>query len=68
MASGSGENLNEHILGGRWPAAQERLELLEEAVAVMRELWRGGMVNHHGSDQRGFFQFWQRELAPRLGL
>jgi G6PDH family F420-dependent oxidoreductase len=45
---GSGEALNEHITGSRWPPADLRLEMLEEAVAVIRELWKGGMVNHHG--------------------
>ena len=35
---GSGEALNEHILGDRWPEADERLEMLEEAVEVMRAL------------------------------
>jgi G6PDH family F420-dependent oxidoreductase len=38
---GSGEALNEHILGDRWPGADERLEMLEEAVEVMRKLWTG---------------------------
>src|SRR5947209_1256752 len=45
---GSGEALNEHILGHRWPPTDTRLEMLEEAVAVMRELWKGGFVTHHG--------------------
>ncbi|TMM17306.1 MAG: TIGR03557 family F420-dependent LLM class oxidoreductase [Actinobacteria bacterium] len=45
---GSGENLNEHILGDRWPPAAVRLDMLEEAVDVMRGLWRGGSYNHHG--------------------
>ena len=33
---GSGENLNEHILGHRWPPVATRLEMLEEAVEVIR--------------------------------
>jgi G6PDH family F420-dependent oxidoreductase len=45
---GSGEALNEHVLGDRWPTADERLEMLEEAVAVMRKLWTGEVVDHHG--------------------
>jgi coenzyme F420-dependent glucose-6-phosphate dehydrogenase len=45
---GTGEALNEHILGGPWPSAAVRRELLEEAVAVIRELWRGGLVEHRG--------------------
>jgi G6PDH family F420-dependent oxidoreductase len=46
---GSGEALNEHILGDPWPPADLRLEMLEEAVAVMRELWGGEMVDHSGT-------------------
>src|SRR5436305_9112402 len=45
---GTGENLNEHILGDRWPLPDERLELLEEAVEVMRLLWQGGEQTHRG--------------------
>jgi G6PDH family F420-dependent oxidoreductase len=45
---GSGEALNEHILGHRWPPVATRLEMLEEAVAVMRKLWKGELVTHHG--------------------
>jgi coenzyme F420-dependent glucose-6-phosphate dehydrogenase len=45
---GSGENLNEHILGDRWPEANVRLEMLEEAVAVIRLLWQGGQKSHRG--------------------
>jgi G6PDH family F420-dependent oxidoreductase len=45
---GSGENLNEHVLGDHWPPADVRLEMLEEAVEVMRALWSGEVVTHHG--------------------
>src|SRR5919112_2741871 len=45
---GTGEALNEHILGTRWPGADERLEMLEEAVEVMRALWTGEVVDHRG--------------------
>ena len=48
LGVGSGEALNEHILGDRWPAADERLEMLEEAVEVIRTLWQGGMQSHRG--------------------
>jgi G6PDH family F420-dependent oxidoreductase len=41
LGVGSGEALNEHILGDHWPPADVRLEMLEEAVQVMRLLWRG---------------------------
>lgn len=48
LGLGSGENLNEHILGDRWPPAQVRMEMLEEAVKVIRMLWQGGVQNYHG--------------------
>ncbi len=49
LGVGSGENLNEHIFGDRWPPSDVRQEMLEEAVEVMRLLWRGGMQNHDGN-------------------
>ncbi|WP_030293526.1 LLM class F420-dependent oxidoreductase [Streptomyces katrae] len=48
LGLGSGENLNEHVVGPGWPAAHIRLEMLEEAVEIIRELFGGGSVNHHG--------------------
>ena len=48
LGVGSGENLNEHILGQRWPEAPVRLEMLEEAVEVIRKLWQGSQISHHG--------------------
>jgi G6PDH family F420-dependent oxidoreductase len=48
LGVGSGEALNEHILGDRWPEADVRLEMLEEAVEVIRALWQGGQQSHHG--------------------
>ena len=48
LGVGSGEALNEHILGTHWPEADVRLEMLEEAVEVMRGLWRGGQYTHRG--------------------
>jgi G6PDH family F420-dependent oxidoreductase len=49
---GSGEALNEHILGDPWPAADVRLEMLEEAVELIRRLWGGEVVNHRGRHYR----------------
>lgn len=49
LGVGSGENLNEHITGQRWPEADVRQDMLEEAVAVMRLLWQGGTQSHHGA-------------------
>jgi coenzyme F420-dependent glucose-6-phosphate dehydrogenase len=48
LGVGTGENLNEHVLGLRWPATEVRREMLEEAVDVMRDLWRGELTSHHG--------------------
>jgi G6PDH family F420-dependent oxidoreductase len=48
LGVGSGEALNEHILGDHWPEADVRIEMLEEAVEVMRLLWQGGSQSHHG--------------------
>src|ERR1700683_560410 len=45
---GTGENLNEHILGNRWPPVAARLEMLVEAIEVIRRLWKGEYVTHHG--------------------
>ena len=52
LGLGSGEALNEHILGDRWPGADERLEMLEEAVDVIRTLWRGGVHDYRGDHYR----------------
>ena len=49
MALGSGEAANEHITGERWPETEIRLEMLEEAITVMRLLWQGGNQSHHGT-------------------
>jgi G6PDH family F420-dependent oxidoreductase len=48
LGVGSGEALNEHITGVRWPGAAERLEMLEEAVALIRDLFTGEQVDHRG--------------------
>src|SRR4029453_17388960 len=48
LGVGSGENLNEHVVGEVWPAPDERLSMLEEAIEVMRLLWQGGEQTHRG--------------------
>lgn len=47
LGVGSGENLNEHITGSKWPEVDVRLDMLEEAVRVIRLLWSGETVSHH---------------------
>ncbi|MEX2226506.1 MAG: TIGR03557 family F420-dependent LLM class oxidoreductase [Dehalococcoidia bacterium] len=49
LGVGTGENLNEHITGERWPSANVRREMLEEAVWIIRKLWSGENVDHEGS-------------------
>lgn len=48
LGLGSGENLNEHVVGARWPAPRDRLDMLEEAVEVIRRLFTGDLIAHHG--------------------
>ena len=48
LGVGTGENLNEHVLGMRWPSADIRREMLEEALEVIRALWTGELTTHRG--------------------
>jgi G6PDH family F420-dependent oxidoreductase len=49
LGLGSGENLNEHIVGAHWPPIPVRQEKLGEAVDVIRKLWSGVRINHRGT-------------------
>jgi G6PDH family F420-dependent oxidoreductase len=49
LGLGTGEALNEHILGGHWPEIDVRQEMLEESVDVIRELWKGRLTSHRGN-------------------
>ena len=48
LGLGTGENLNEHVLGDAWPEGAVRLEMLAEAIEVIRLLWQGGYQSHRG--------------------
>ncbi len=48
LGVGTGENLNEHILGDRWAPHPIRLAMLEEALELIRELWRGENTTFRG--------------------
>src|SRR5437763_1945773 len=48
LGVGSGEALNEHIVGARWPEATVRLAMLEEAIEIIRALWQGDQKSHYG--------------------
>ncbi len=49
LGVGSGEALNEQAATGTWPAWPERWERLVEAISIIRALWTGGHVSHHGN-------------------
>src|SRR5687768_15654177 len=49
LGVGTGEALNEHILGDKWPEFEVRAEMLEEAVEVIRLLWEGEQASHYGT-------------------
>lgn len=48
LGVGTGEHLNEHVVGDGWPAADVRMEMLEEAIEVIRKLHSGEFVRHRG--------------------
>jgi len=48
LGVGTGENLNEHVVGQGWPETEIRQARLEEAIEVIRLLWKGGNQSHHG--------------------
>jgi G6PDH family F420-dependent oxidoreductase len=52
LGVGTGENLNEHILADRWPSSAVRLEMLEEAIELMRRLWKGELTTFGGDHYR----------------
>jgi hypothetical protein len=48
LALGSGENLNEHVVGKGWPAIAQRQDMLREAIEIIRALFGGGLVDWRG--------------------
>ena len=49
LGLGSGENLNEHIVGAKWPSAPVRQAMLAEAIDIIRLLWQGGEQTYSGT-------------------
>ncbi|MDQ3993143.1 MAG: TIGR03557 family F420-dependent LLM class oxidoreductase [Actinomycetota bacterium] len=49
LGLGTGENLNEHVVGQGWPAPDERLDMFEEAIEIIRLLWEGGEQTFRGA-------------------
>ena len=48
LGLGSGENLNEHVVGKGWPTIERRQDMLREAINIIRELFGGNLVNWRG--------------------
>src|SRR4051794_9460544 len=48
LGVGTGELLNEHVVGGRWESVDVRREQLAEAVEAIRLLWGGGYRSYRG--------------------
>jgi len=48
LGLGSGENLNEHVIGEGWPAVDARQQMLAEAIEIIRALHTGELVTHDG--------------------
>ncbi|NCT91800.1 TIGR03557 family F420-dependent LLM class oxidoreductase [Cellulomonas sp. APG4] len=62
---GAGENLNEHVVGERWPAVGERHDMLEEAIEIIRPLLAGERVTYSGEHYRvDSAHVWDRPETP----
>jgi G6PDH family F420-dependent oxidoreductase len=48
LGLGSGERLNEHVVGQAWPSVGVRHRMLTEAIQIIRELWTGKYVSYTG--------------------
>ena len=48
LGLGSGENLNEHVIGEGWPPVSQRQDMLAEAITIIRELHSGELVTWQG--------------------
>ncbi|HEV7204101.1 MAG TPA: LLM class F420-dependent oxidoreductase [Jatrophihabitans sp.] len=70
LGLGAGENLNEHIIGQGWPAANVRHEMFDEALQIITELFAGGYVNFVGDHYRvDSAKLWDLpDTPPRIGI
>lgn len=66
LAVGSGQLINEHITGDRWPAKPQRNERLRESADVMRRLWAGETVTHRGHVTVSEAKLWTRPQRPPM--
>ncbi|GAB4584914.1 TIGR03557 family F420-dependent LLM class oxidoreductase [Nocardia sp. IFM 10818] len=58
LGLGSGESLNEHVVGAGWPGLEERQDRLVEAIGIIRDLFSGEAIDRHGH--------WYRVDAAKL--
>ena len=66
VAIGSGELMNEHITGARWPSKAERNERLRESAQIMRLLWAGETVSYEGHVTVSEARLWTRPERPPM--
>ena len=67
LAIGSGQLINEHITGERWPTKPQRNERLRECADIIRGLWAGESVTHEGHVRVSEAKLWTRpRRAPTL--
>jgi G6PDH family F420-dependent oxidoreductase len=68
LGLGSGENLNEHVVGRGWPAITQRQDMLREAIEIIRALFDGDLVDWRGDYyQVDSARLWDRPDVP-IGL
>ena len=48
LGLGTGERLNEHVVGQGWPPIAVRREMLRESIEIIRSLWSGGYRSYRG--------------------
>lgn len=70
LGLGAGEQLNEHVVGRGFPAVDVRHEMLAEAVEIIRQLFAGGYVTHHGKhfDVESAKLFDRPATPPAIGI
>jgi probable non-F420 flavinoid oxidoreductase len=66
LAVGSGQLINEHITGDRWPAKAQRNERLRECADIVRRLWAGETVSHRGHVTVSEAKLWTRPARPPM--
>ncbi|TRW46295.1 TIGR03557 family F420-dependent LLM class oxidoreductase [Georgenia yuyongxinii] len=65
LGLGAGENLNEHVVGERWPAVGERHDMLEEALVIIRQLLDGEDLTYEGDHFRvDSAKLWDLPASP----